>query len=148
MCLIGLTNADLAEVFEVNEHTITLWMQTREDFADAIFRGRVEADANVAYALYRRAIGYTYEDVHISTYQGEAVVVPVIKHMHPDVFAAKTWLSVRQRERWANVQKFETSSTIDVNFKKDINELTEADREILKRMTIGQLSPVHGVNTN
>ena len=57
-CLLGATNDELAEFFDVSPSTIDRWIAERADFRDAVRSGRVAADARVARGLYARAIGY------------------------------------------------------------------------------------------
>jgi uncharacterized protein YjcR len=63
LCLLGATDKDLAEEFEVNEDTINEWKKAYPAFADALKRGKRKADAKVAAALYKRAVGFSYDEV-------------------------------------------------------------------------------------
>lgn len=101
-CLLGATNLQLAEIFGVHPRTIDGWIASRDDFNDAVKAGRVVADAKVAAACFKRAIGYTYTDQYINK-QGELVVVE--KEMPPDVHAQVFWLTRRRRDLWAEKQE-------------------------------------------
>jgi len=57
-CLLGATNDELAEFFNVSPSTIDNWIARHADFGDAVRRGRVVADSRVARGLYDRAVGY------------------------------------------------------------------------------------------
>lgn len=108
-CMLGATNEDLARVFEVNVVTIKRWVRDVPEFCASVFEGRELADAEVAHKLYRRAIGYSHPDVHISTYQGEVTTTPIVKHYPPDTPAAIMWLTNRQREKWKSVHRVENT---------------------------------------
>ncbi len=105
LCLLGATLPEIAEFFGVAESTISLWMTKHEGFSEAIARGRMAADANVAGRLYERAMGYTHPEVHISTYEGEVIQTPITKHYPPDTQAASLWLRNRQPKKWRDRQE-------------------------------------------
>jgi hypothetical protein len=102
LALLGLTLEQMAVAFGVAPRTLDDWVATHEDFADAIDNGRVIADAEVARALYVRAIGYDREC--IKTFKdGDGKVAKTehwIEHMPAESQAALKWLNNRQPERW------------------------------------------------
>ena len=57
LCLLGATDRELARCFEVSEGTINRWKRKHPEFAEALKRGKAFADAEVAEALYRKALG-------------------------------------------------------------------------------------------
>jgi hypothetical protein len=97
---LGATDADLAEAFDVTEATINAWKKAHVEFALSLKSGKLVADAEVAEALYRRAVGYSHPDVHISNYQGEITVTPIEKHYPPDPTSMIFWLKNRQPAKW------------------------------------------------
>lgn len=106
-CLLGADHAKLAEFFGCHLNTITNWKKDYPDFADAIFRGGVRADAEIAHALYHRAKGYEHPDVEIKVVDKEIVEVPLIKHYPPDTHAAKMWLMNRRPDKWKDATQTE-----------------------------------------
>lgn len=113
-CLLGATDARLAELFEVSEVTIGAWKKGNPEFLGAIRAGREQADAKVATSLYKRALGYDYEDSHVSAFQGDVTVTPIKKHVPADVAAASLWLRNRQPDRWRDKQQVEHSGALDL----------------------------------
>ncbi len=114
-CLLGATNEDLATNFEVSVSTIDLWLQTIEEFSGAVKRGKIIADAKVAQALYRRAIGYKFKEITFEKIADQATLemTPdemitqdafkkkiVTKHLPPDAGACMNWLKNRQPSKW------------------------------------------------
>ena len=87
LCLLGLTNDELAGFFGVNPTTIDYWSQHNKDFQEAQQAGRKDADSKVARALYQRAIGYNAPDTYITVIDKQVVKEPIIKHYPPDPFA-------------------------------------------------------------
>jgi hypothetical protein len=93
-CQIGMTDFELAQLFEVTETTINNWKNVYPEFADALRTGKAFADERVERALYSRAFGYSYaaEEVLVRPRAGkrggsEVIRANVIKHVLPDVTA-------------------------------------------------------------
>lgn len=100
LCLLGSTDAELADFFEVAESTINLWKQEHKQFSESIKKGKAQADADVADRLYQRAMGFEHPDVHLSNFQGHVTETPITKVYAPDPTAAIFWLKNRQRDKW------------------------------------------------
>ena len=98
--LLGATDKDLAEFFGKSEQTINAWKKTQPEFLEALKRGKMLSDANVADKLYQRAMGYSHDAVKIMVVGGEVQQVPYIEHYPPDTTACIFWLKNRQREKW------------------------------------------------
>lgn len=99
-CLLGATDAQLAEFFGVEESTINNWKLEHPEFLESIKKGKEEADARVAQSLYHRALGYEHEDVDIKAWQGDVIITPITKHYPPDTTAAIFWLKNRRKDDW------------------------------------------------
>jgi RNA polymerase-interacting CarD/CdnL/TRCF family regulator len=65
LCLLGATDEELANFFEVCEDTINEWKNVHDEFSVSIKKGKINADANVANSLYKRALGYKHDAVKI-----------------------------------------------------------------------------------
>lgn len=107
LCLLGATDEELANFFEVNLATVSLWKNAHPEFIEAIARGKMLADANMADSLYHRGLGYSHPDVHVSNYLGEITLTPIEKHYPPDTTAASLWLRNRQPRKWRDKQDIE-----------------------------------------
>lgn len=97
LCFLGLTDEELARQFGIHRDNLHEWTRRFPEFHDAITRGRVQADAHVAAALYKRACGYDIERTKL-TKAGE--VVTFTEHIPADFNAMSLWLRNRQPERW------------------------------------------------
>lgn len=104
-CLLGCTDAQLAEFFDVHIDTIYEWKKVHPDFSDAIKKGKEQADAMVAKSLYHRALGYSHAEDDIRTCDNQVVITPTIKHYPPDTAAAIFWLKNRRRTHWRDKQE-------------------------------------------
>lgn len=86
LALLGATNIDISKFFEVSDETIREWAATHPTFGDALRRGGIEANTDVAASLYRKAIGYEFKGVYYP----------------PDVTACIFWLKNRCRAQWSD----------------------------------------------
>lgn len=133
LALLGLTNDEMAKFFGVGPSTFDRWMATHDEFRCAINESKLLADGDVALSLYKRALGYSHPDVHISNFQGMITVTDIVKHYPPDTGAAFIWLKNRQPHKWKD--KVEVKEDINLNIfppKEVLKELFDAS---LKRST-------------
>lgn len=100
LCLLGATDKDMADFFEVSEKTINNWKNNYPGFLHSIKEGKDQADANIASRLYSRAMGYEHPEDKIFLFKGKPVIVPTIKHYPPETVAAIFWLKNRQPKQW------------------------------------------------
>lgn len=97
-CLMGATDAKLADFFDVCEATINTWKIQYPMFLESIKAGREKADAEVAQSLYNRARGCTVkEDREVLTDTGDKEILTTTKQLPPDTAAAFIWLKNRQK---------------------------------------------------
>lgn len=133
LCLLGATDAELADFFEVSERTINTWKEDYPEFLQSLKAGKASADAAVAESLYKRALGYSHPDVHISNFQGMITVTDIVKHYPPDTGAAFIWLKNRQPHKWKD--KVEVKEDINLNIFPPKEVLQELFESSLKRST-------------
>lgn len=100
LCLLGATDIELADFFDVSEQCLNRWKKKYPEFGAAIKKGKMIADAKVATRLHQRACGYSHEDVIATNYKGDVTLTPVTKHYPPDTSACIFWLHNRQRDKW------------------------------------------------
>lgn len=97
---LGMINDEMAKFFEVGGGTFDRWIATIPEFKDALLRGRKLANANVADALYKRAIGFEHDDVDIRVVKGKIRKTKIRKIYAPDTAAAFIWLKNREPDLW------------------------------------------------
>lgn len=114
LCLLGHTDAELAEFFEVHESTINQWKLDYPEFSESIKKGKEFADGNVADRLYQRAMGFIAPDVDIRVIENQIVETPLEKYYPPDTTAAIFWLKNRQKNKWRDKQEVEHSGEISI----------------------------------
>jgi hypothetical protein len=111
-CLLGATNAGLADLFGVAPRTIDNWIANIPDFAKAVREGRALADARVARSLYERAVGYRHTVERTVFHRGEERKLTNTVQYPPDTQACIFWLRNRRRENW-NVREAATPEGAD-----------------------------------
>lgn len=116
LCKLGAIDEELADFFQVDVSTINNWKNDYPKFLESIKRGKIQADSEVAEKLFKRATGYSHEDVDIKMYEGEIIETRLIKHYPPDATSIIFWLKNRQPGKWRDKQeidqKTEHSGTI------------------------------------
>ena len=121
LCLLGATDKEMADFFEVDERTINNWKVAHKEFFQSIKKGKIKADADVAHSLYNRAKGYEQEIVKVFQFQGDPVIVPVVEKVAPDTTAAIFWLKNRKPAEWRDKQEIDHTGGIPVNIVDDID---------------------------
>ena len=122
LALLGLTNDEMAKFFGIGTATFDRWMAAHDVFRCAVNESKFIADGDVAQSLYKRAVGYSHPDVHISNFQGEITVTDTVKHYPPDTGAGVFWLKNRQPRLWRD----------KVEIKEEINLNVFPPREVLE----------------
>ncbi len=106
-CLLGATNEDLAELFEVSLSTVNNWLARYPEFRKAVQEGRDVIDADVAHSLAQKAKGFTHADVKVLVIDGAPQEVEYNRYFPPDTQAAIFWLRNRRRKQWREVIEHE-----------------------------------------
>lgn len=107
IALLGVTDEQLAAIFEVSEETINAWKRAHVEFSTALREGKAIADSEVAHSLYRRAVGYRHRAVKIyaDPKTGATIQVPYVEHYPPDTPAGIFWLKNRRPDVWRDKQE-------------------------------------------
>lgn len=111
----GLTLDQIAHNIGITIATLHDWKNKYSEISDAIKKGKEVSDFEVESALYRRAIGYEYEETtqEIRTDANgnqEKHVKKTKKLMPPDVTAQIFWLKNRKPQKWRDKQVIEANA--------------------------------------
>lgn len=130
LCLLGSTDKQLADFFNVAESTVNLWKLKQPKFLDALRRGKTIADMQVASALYKSATGghVIKEDKLVSDGEGGQKILTLEKQLEPSVSAQIFWLKNRQHDKWRD------KVHVDSNVKIDKELLAFIETEGLERL--------------
>jgi hypothetical protein len=96
----GWTDKEMSDFFGVCEKTWNNWKKKHEEFLQSLKDWKLEADERVERSLYERATGYSHPDTHVSNYQGDVTLTPLIKEYPPDPTSMIFWLKNRKKEQW------------------------------------------------
>jgi hypothetical protein len=137
LSLLGATDKDIADFFEISKSTLNEWKNKHPLFKEALNKGKIIADANVASSLYKRALGFKYDEVTFEKIDNKVNVEiskagdikandtykkkVVTKLVAPDTSAASLWLRNRQKDLWRDRHEF----------KLDPDSLTEEQLDFL-----------------
>jgi hypothetical protein len=113
LCLLGATDQELADFFEVDVRTIYRWKHDHDGFCQAIKGGKEIADERVERSLYQRAVGYEQDEVKIfmPANAAEPVYAPFRAKIAPDTTAQIFWLKNRRKNEWRDKQEVDHTSS-------------------------------------
>lgn len=118
LALLGATDAEMADFFQVHVDTIHEWKKVHVLFSDSVNDGKVKADSEVANKLYDRALGAKWTEQaafkvrnqkESGVFTEEVVIVDLQKGAPPDTQAISLWLRNRKSSAWKD--KTETDHT-------------------------------------
>jgi len=121
-CLLGATDQDLADFFNVEEKTINNWKKDHPKFLQSLKGGKEDADAIVAKSLFKRATGYKAEPEVKEETDADGKLkstTTTIKTVGPDTTAAIFWLKNRKSNVWRDKHEIDHSGEVGVTF--DLN---------------------------
>lgn len=117
---LGATDVQIADSLGVHLNTFRRWCEAHEEFRESLNEGRNWSNANVAGTLYRRAIGYDYEEEKL-TKEGE--IVTLRRHMPGDVTAQIFWLKNRRPDLWRDQKNVELTGANGGAVKIEVGKL-------------------------
>lgn len=95
----GASDDEIADMFGVDKALFQRWRKAYPSFNAAVKAGRSKPDAEVTYSLFKRAIGYEYEEDGLTR---TGAIKSLKRHLPGDVTAIKHWLTNRKREDWTD----------------------------------------------
>jgi len=134
LCLLGQTDEDIADFFMIAVQTLYNWQEKHPDFLESMRNGKVLADAEVVESLYRRAVGYSHDDLHIAVSMGDVIKTEIKKHYPPDVTAQRFWLKNRRPHDWK--EKVEVKEEVSIEAFPDVDTLKEIFDESQRRSLV------------
>ena len=123
------------------------------ELREALTRGKLPADAEVAASHYQRALGYEHPAVKIFMPAGSTdadgnpkpVYAPYMEHIPGDVGAQKNWLNNRQRGRWQERQGVDMGGNIDVRLANMTPDERAADAVALVQRIQARLATARAI---
>lgn len=103
----GLTDKQIAHNMKINPDTLYTYIKKYPEISESLKKNKEIADYEVENALYKRALGYSYDEVtrekvrDVLTGAYEMVETKrVTKEVQPDVGAIMAWLKNRRPDKW------------------------------------------------
>ena len=97
----GLIDEDIAHNVGISPATLYEWKKRFPEISEALKRGKEVVDIQVENALFKRAMGYEYEETKIIISEKDGRRVETVKkQMPPDTTAQIFWLKNRKPEKW------------------------------------------------
>ena len=125
----GLTNEQIAKNIGINVKTLYDWKNKESNICNSLKKGREVADYEVENALFKRALGYTYEE---KTFEDGVLRKVVVKEVAPDTTAQIYWLKNRKPDKWRdkvvdseNEEAITNASDILVKIRKTVDDRYE-----------------------
>ena len=121
LAALGLTMEEIAEFWNVKRNVLYRWSRKYPEFEYTLKKGKLKADTKVTESLYKRAIGYEYDEIHtkeIIIGEGEEAKKAIIKdkiitkQISPDVTAQIYWLQNRRPDLWKDRRIHEHTGTV------------------------------------
>ena len=146
LALLGLEIKEMADVLGIKKETLQKWMGKYPELNNSYEAGKIQASANVASALYQKAIGFSHPEQKvfmnkIKEYDpetgkvvreySEPMIVDVVKHYPPDFASMNKFLTIKEPEKWND--KFLVDD-IPITFGKASKELEDVSIEELALM--------------
>lgn len=118
-CRDGLTEEQIAHNLGISIQTFYTYKKEQVEFFEALKRNKEFADIEVENALYKRAMGYKYDEVTKESFfnndTGEYELREtkrITKEVQPDTTAQIFWLKNRKPKLWRDKQD------VDLNVKE------------------------------
>lgn len=126
----GLTDEQIAKNIGIHVSTLYTWKKKYSEIDEALKKGKEVVDYEVENALFKRAIGYDYEErketQEVVNGELKKKVEITKKHMPADSTSAIFWLKNRKPDKWQNV-----SSAIKEKTRVEM-ERAKAEAELAK----------------
>ena len=123
LCLLGATDKEIGDFFEVSEQTINSWKHKYPDFLESIKKGKTIADMNVSERFYEKAKGCKVIKTKIEVDSDGDLIRKTVEETEipPDTAAGFIWLKNRQPKKWRDKHEIEHSG--------EINNISREERE-------------------
>lgn len=89
----------------ISHTTLYEWRKKYPNISEALKKGKEVVDVEVENALYKRAIGYDYEETTEEQSEDGYKKRVIKKHMPPDTTACIFWLKNRKPREWRDKQE-------------------------------------------
>lgn len=124
LCLLGATDKEIADFFDVDERTVNNWKVEHSEFFQSIRAGKRVSDMEVATSLFQttqdrvvkeqqafKTKNVFYNDEGKRIEEERIEIVEVDKVIPADFRSQQFWLKNRKSDAWRDKQEFDVKST-------------------------------------
>ena len=120
----GLTDEQIAHNMGITPSTLYSWKTSHPEISESLKKGKDVADYEVENALFKRALGFQYDEV---TLECGIETKRVTKMVAPDTGAAAMWLKNRRPDKWRDHPVDTQTSQAENNL---LNQIKESAKEV------------------
>lgn len=130
----GLTDEQIAKNLSISKTTFYKYRDEHPELSELLKKSKEKVDFEVENALYKRALGYEYEEeVYETVYDRfsemyvEKLTKRVKKQVAPDTTAQIFWLKNRKPKEWREKQEIESNvnGKISIIMDEKVEELSQ-----------------------
>ena len=130
---LGFDDVEIATILGISERTLNVY-KSKPEFLQSLKRGKALVDHDVTRNLFKRAIGFSYDEVTKELRKGKMCKTKVVtKDVVPDVTAQIFWLKNRRKDLWRERQEIDLTlkEYKHVEYKHFTKEQLDAETERL-----------------
>lgn len=102
----GCSIDDITKKIDVDPRTFRAWRKKCPELEEILITGKDITNARVVDSLYKRATGFTYDEVTRELVEGEMRVTKIVtKFVPPETKAILAWLYNRYPAEWRAIQQ-------------------------------------------
>ena len=120
-----MTEAQIAKKLGIAMSTFSLYKLKHSEFSEALKNSKEELIENLEDSLFRRAMGYSYEETKIEKESdGRAKITKITKELPPDVGALIFALKNLAPGKWKNDDRFIIQKNDAEEKQADMHQIT------------------------
>lgn len=128
----GLTDEQLAEKIGITRRTLARWKVDHEEIGEALRKGKEIVDRKVEESLYKRALGYEYEETEtiveaMADGSKKQRIKKLKRHMPADTTAMIFWLKNRKPNEWRD--RYEQNLSGSLGTVKIVDDIPREDKK-------------------
>lgn len=130
MAMAGWDYDRIAEALRLKKSELMAMVSKDNKLDDVIRSGRDFAIGRAVESLYKKAMGYDYEELHYKKVDDKLVLEKkVVKHMPPDTFALNSFLNNRDPVNWKIKREEDAKPKVKINVKMSGKQLLQLQKQ-------------------
>jgi len=129
---MGHSIKKISEMIGIDPATLYAWIKLYPEVKEALEQGCESADEAVESALWKRAKGYSYDEVSVQ-YDADGKIIDrrvVTKELPPEPSLAKYWQTVRKKGDWN--ERIILDANVNMDMQVNEYSIIQTSSEVLK----------------